>query len=63
MGVGNGSHIRKALIDKNARIGERVQILNKDNVSEANRESEGFMIRDGIVCIIKDSVIPSGTVI
>ncbi|WIA29222.1 hypothetical protein OEZ86_011733 [Tetradesmus obliquus] len=63
MGVGNGSHIRKALIDKNARIGERVQILNKDNVQEANREAEGFMIRDGIVCVIKDSVIPSGTVI
>ncbi|KAF6266558.1 ADP-glucose pyrophosphorylase small subunit [Scenedesmus sp. NREL 46B-D3] len=63
MGIGNGSHIRKALIDKNARIGERVQILNKDNVTEANREKEGFMIRDGIVCVIKDSVIPSGTVI
>jgi glucose-1-phosphate adenylyltransferase len=63
MGVGSGSHIRKALIDKNARIGENVKILNKDGVMEANRESEGFMIRDGIVVVIKDSVIPSGTVI
>lgn len=63
MGVGAGSHIRKALIDKNARIGERVQILNKDGVQEANREADGFMVRDGIVCVIKDSVIPSGTVI
>lgn len=63
MGVGNGSHIRKALIDKNARIGENVKILNKEGVVEASRESEGFMIRDGIVVVIKDSVIPSGTVI
>eukprot|EP00879_Flechtneria_rotunda_P008433 GHRR01008834.1.p1 GENE.GHRR01008834.1~~GHRR01008834.1.p1 ORF type:complete len:440 (+),score=131.05 GHRR01008834.1:586-1905(+) len=63
MGIGKGSHIRKALIDKNARIGERVKILNKDGITEANRESEGFMIRDGIVVVIKDSVIPSGTVI
>jgi len=53
----------QALIDKNARIGEGVKILNKENVQEANKESEGFMIRDGIVVVIKDSVIKSGTVI
>lgn len=63
MGIGAGSKVRKALIDKNARIGEKCQILNKDNVQEANREADGFIIKDGIVVVIKDSVIPSGTVI
>jgi glucose-1-phosphate adenylyltransferase len=32
-------------------------------VKEANREAEGFIIKDGITVIIKDSVIPSGTII
>lgn len=37
MGVGDGTTIRRAIVDKNARIGERCQIVNKDNVKEANR--------------------------
>lgn len=64
MGIGSGSVVRKALIDKNARIGENVQILNKEGVVEnLSTESKGYVIRDGIVVVIKDSVIPSGTVI
>jgi glucose-1-phosphate adenylyltransferase len=63
MGIGSGSTVRKALIDKNARIGEGCKIINKEGVREANREAEGFIIKDGITVIIKDSVIPSGTVI
>ena len=64
MGIGAGSTVRKALIDKNARIGENVKILNKEGVVENfSTESQGYVIRDGIVVVIKDSVIPSGTVI
>jgi glucose-1-phosphate adenylyltransferase len=64
MGIGAGSTIRKTLIDKNARIGENVKILNKEGVVENfSTESKGWVIRDGIVVVIKDSVIPSGTVI
>ena len=63
MGIGEGSVIRKAIIDKNARIGKNVQIINKDNVQEAERESEGYYIRSGIVVVLKNAVIPDGTVI
>jgi glucose-1-phosphate adenylyltransferase len=63
MGVGDNSVVRKALIDKNARIGDNVKIINKEDVQEANRESEGWMIKDGVVIIIKDAVIKSGTLI
>ncbi len=63
MGVGDGSIVRRAIIDKNARIGERCQIVNKEGVKEANREDLGYVIKDGIVVVIKDSVIPSGTII
>lgn len=60
MGVGDGTTIRRAIIDKNARIGENCKIINKDGVKEANRESDGWVIKDGIIVVIKDSVIPSG---
>jgi glucose-1-phosphate adenylyltransferase len=63
MGVGDSCVVRKALIDKNARIGSNVKIINKEGVMEANMESKGYVIKDGIVVVIKDSVIPSGTII
>lgn len=63
MGVGDNSTIRKAIIDKNARIGERCMIINKEGVKEANREEQGWVIKDGIIVVVKDSVIPSGTII
>ncbi len=63
VGIGAGSTIRRAIIDKNARIGRNVQIMNKDRVEEANREDEGFYIRSGIVVVIKGSTITDNTVI
>jgi glucose-1-phosphate adenylyltransferase len=63
VGIGSGSTIRKAIVDKNARIGRNVQILNKDNVQEAERESEGFYIRSGIVVVFKNATIPDNTII
>ena len=63
MGIGANSIIRRAIIDKNARIGCDVQIINKDHVQEANRESQGFYIRSGIVVVLKNATIPDGTII
>jgi glucose-1-phosphate adenylyltransferase len=63
LSAGDNSEVRRAIVDKNARIGQNVKIINKDNVMEANRESDGFIIKDGIVVVIKGSIIDSGTVI
>jgi glucose-1-phosphate adenylyltransferase len=63
IGIGPDTIIRKAIIDKNAHIGRDVKIINKDNVQEAEREKEGFYIRSGIVVVLKNAVIPDGTVI
>ena len=63
VGIGAGTTIRRAIVDKNARIGRKVLIINKDRVEEADRESEGFYIRGGIVVVLKNAVIPDGTVI
>lgn len=63
VGIGEGSTIRHAIIDKNARIGRHVQIINKDRVEEAQKEDEGFYIRSGIVVVIKNMTIADDTVI
>jgi glucose-1-phosphate adenylyltransferase len=63
VGIGAGSTIRKAIVDKNARIGRNVQILNQDRVEEAEREQEGFYIRSGIVVVFKNASIPDNTII
>jgi glucose-1-phosphate adenylyltransferase len=63
MGIGEGSTVRRAIIDKNARIGRNVQIVNKEGVEEAEREDLGFYIRSGIVVVLKNAVIPDGMVI
>ncbi len=61
MGVGDGSHIRRAIIDKNARIGSEVRLLNEAGLEEADGDS--WFIRDGIIVIPKGAVIPDGTVV
>ncbi|DBA66505.1 TPA: hypothetical protein ACH3X2_002475 [Trebouxia sp. C0005] len=63
MGLGANTVVRKAIVDKNARIGSNVQIVNKGDVRESNMEHLGFVIKDGIVVVIKDSIIPDGTII
>jgi glucose-1-phosphate adenylyltransferase len=63
LGIGANTTIRRAIVDKNARIGRNVQIVNKDRVEESNREKLGFVIRSGIVVVIKNATIPDGTVI
>ncbi|MBF2035099.1 MAG: glucose-1-phosphate adenylyltransferase [Leptolyngbyaceae cyanobacterium T60_A2020_046] len=63
IGIGEGTIIRKAIVDKNARIGRNVQIINKEGIEEAEREDLGFYIRSGIVVVLKNAVIPDGMVI
>jgi len=61
IGIGKASHIKKAIIDKNARIGDNVKIINQHNIDSC--ETDTYCIKDGIVIIPKNTLIPSGTVI
>ncbi|GAB2294209.1 hypothetical protein Dimus_028427 [Dionaea muscipula] len=63
IGIGEGCLIRNAIIDKNARIGKRVMIMNKDNVQEGSRETEGYVISGGIVIVLKNAIIPDGSIL
>lgn len=40
-----------------------VQIINKDNVKEADKEGDGYVIRDGILVLLPSAVIPDGTIL
>ncbi|MEM7802863.1 MAG: sugar phosphate nucleotidyltransferase, partial [Chloroflexota bacterium] len=61
MGVGSGSVIDGAIIDKNARIGKGVIIRQLEN--RANEENENWVIKDNLVIIPKNGIIKDGTVI
>jgi glucose-1-phosphate adenylyltransferase len=62
VGIGRGSNIEGAIIDKNARIGEGV-IIRPHARDKEMIETENYVIRDGVVVIPKNAVIPAGTII
>jgi len=61
LGIGERTVIRKAILDKNCRIGSDVRIVNEAGVEQA--DGDGYYIRDGIVIIPKSGIIRDGTVI
>ena len=63
LGIGRGSTVCNAILDKNVRIGCNVQVINKDRVQEADRTAMGFTIRSGIVVIEKNTTLVDGTII
>jgi glucose-1-phosphate adenylyltransferase len=61
LGIFENVVVRRAIIDKNVRIGRGARIVNRDGARE--RDEALYSIRDGIVCIPKGVTIPEGTVI
>ncbi len=59
IGIGQGSLIQGAILDKNCRIGENVKITNSDGVKTAGDEDDALQIRDGIPVVIKKGMIPN----
>ena len=62
IGIGRSAVIRRAIIDKNARIGTNCRIGIDDN-SREDGDYGNYHIVDGIIIIHKDGVIKDGTVI
>lgn len=63
VGIGEGAVIKRAIIDKNARIGKGARLVNEAGVVEANGEGGSYFIRDGIIMVPKNALIKDGTVI
>lgn len=63
IGIGENTIIRRAIIDKNARIGKNVQLVNAQGVENADDASGSFFIREGIIIVPKNATIPDGTIV
>ncbi|MCT3733057.1 glucose-1-phosphate adenylyltransferase [Elizabethkingia anophelis] len=60
-GVGENCYIENAIIDKNCMIGNNVRIIGGKHMPDADYES--YSVRDGIIVIKKEAIIPNGTII
>jgi glucose-1-phosphate adenylyltransferase len=61
LGIGRDVVIARAIVDKNARIGDGVRLVNEANVR--HRDGDGYVIRGGIIVVPKGAVIHAGTVV
>jgi glucose-1-phosphate adenylyltransferase len=68
LGVGAGTVVRRAIIDRNARVGRGVRLVNEAGVRDSSRAPglrlpAGVVIREGIICVTRGAVVPDGTVV
>ena len=61
IGIGENTVIRRAILDKNVRVGRNVKLLNRDNIETYDAPDKSIYIREGIIIIPKNAVIPDGT--
>lgn len=63
VGIGEGAVIKGAIVDKNARIGSGVRLINEAGTRNFDGENGSYFIRDGIIIVPKNAVIKDGTII
>ncbi len=61
IGIGERCYIKHAIIDKNCRIGNDVRIVGGNNLPDT--EHELYTIKNDIVVVKKNAVLPDGFVI
>ena len=59
LGIGDGTIIEGAIVDKNVRIGRRTRIVNEHGW-ETTADSDRFTVRDGVAVVPKDAIVPDG---
>ena len=59
LGIGDGTIIENAIVDKNCRIGRNVKVCGGSEV-EDREIGETCVIRDGIPVLVKNCVLPDG---
>src|SRR5215813_1400092 len=63
VGIGENSVVHRAIIDKNARIGSGVRLVNEAGVAQADAPDHSYFIREEIIIVPKNAVIRDGTVV
>ncbi|MBN1503955.1 MAG: glucose-1-phosphate adenylyltransferase [Candidatus Eisenbacteria bacterium] len=62
VGIGEGAHIRRAIVDKNASVGRGAQLVNREFARSYDDPDGRFYVRDGVIVVVKGGVIPDGFV-
>jgi glucose-1-phosphate adenylyltransferase len=61
VGIGKNAVLDRVIVDKNARIGDGVRLLNEAGVQEF--DGDGYFIRSGIIVVPKNGVVKPGTIV
>ena len=61
LGIGRDVVLDRVIVDKNARIGDGVRLVNEKGVQEA--DGDGYFIRNGIIIVPKGARIPDGVTV
>jgi len=61
IGVGMNCEIKNAIIDKGARIGDNVRLSPDGKLDGYSKD--GIFVRDGIICVTKNAIVPANTVV
>jgi glucose-1-phosphate adenylyltransferase len=59
LGVGRNVVLDRVIVDKNARIGDDVRLVNERQVQDA--DGDGYYIRNGIIIVPKGGLVREGT--
>jgi glucose-1-phosphate adenylyltransferase len=63
IGVGENTIIRRAIVDKNARIGANCRLTNERGIQNHDDPAAGYTIRDGIIIVPKNATVRDGTAV
>jgi glucose-1-phosphate adenylyltransferase len=61
IGIGENTIIKRAIIDKDVRIGKNVKLVNSSGVENKDSEDGSYFVRDGIIIVPKGGTIVDGT--
>ena len=61
LGIGRDVVLDRVIVDKNARIGDGARLINEKGI--ADKDGDGYYIRNGIVIVPKNGVIKAGTIV
>lgn len=61
VGIGKNTEIKRAIIDKNVRIGKNVKLINRNGLTDFSAPDGSYYIREGILIVPKNGIIHDGT--
>jgi glucose-1-phosphate adenylyltransferase len=61
VGIGKDAVLDRVIVDKNARIGEGVRLVNEAGVQDL--DGDGYYIRSGLIIVPKNGIVKAGTVV